>query len=91
MHWLDPPSKVTTAQVFAIAGPAMVREPDHAAERSASQAARKIQATRRYTGQSSAVMVAASAPTISDSDSRPVRNSVEARSFLMFSTSPSPL
>jgi hypothetical protein len=45
----------------------------------------------RYTGQSSAVMAAASAPTISDSDSRPVRNSVEARSFLMFSTSPSPL
>ena len=36
-----------------------------------------------YTGQSSAVIVAASAPTISDSKSRPVRSKVEARSLLM--------
>ena len=44
-----------------------------------------------FTGQSSAVMVAASAPTISESESRPVRSSVEERSFLMSSTKPSPL
>ena len=44
-----------------------------------------------FTGQSSAVIVAASAPTISDSESRPVRSKVEARSFLMSSTSPRPL
>jgi len=43
------------------------------------------------TGQSSAVIAAASAPTISDSVSRPVRNKVDARSFLMSSTRPSPL
>ena len=43
------------------------------------------------TGQSSAVIVAASAPTISDSESRPVRSNVEARSFLMSSTRPRPL
>jgi len=43
------------------------------------------------TGQSSAVIVAASAPTISDSESRPVRSSVEERSFLMSSTRPRPL
>ena len=44
-----------------------------------------------FTGQSSAVIVAASAPTISDSESRPVRSKVEARSFLMSSTRPRPL
>jgi hypothetical protein len=42
-------------------------------------------------GQCSAVMAAASAPTISERESRPVRNRVEARSFLMSSTRPSPL
>ena len=46
---------------------------------------------RYCTGHSSAVIVAASAPTISDSESRPVRSSVEDRSFLMSSTSPRPL
>ena len=44
-----------------------------------------------FNGQSSAVIVAASAPTISDSESRPVRSKVDARSFLMSSTSPRPL
>jgi putative MATE family efflux protein len=44
-----------------------------------------------FTGQSSAVIVAASAPTISDNESRPVRSKVEERSRLMLSTRPSPL
>src|SRR5207244_8317728 len=48
------------------------------------QAGRGEPSARYCTGQSSAVIVAASAPTISDNDSRPVRSSVEARSFLMF-------
>src|SRR3954454_5452573 len=49
------------------------------------------EASNYGTGQGSAVMVAASAPTISDNESRPVRSSVEARSFLISSTSPRPL
>ena len=51
----------------------------------------RVRPHRYCTGQSSAVIVAASAPTISDSESRPVRSKVEARSFLMSSTSPRPL
>src|SRR3569623_1808457 len=43
------------------------------------------------TGQSSAVIIAASAPTISDSDSRPVRRSVDSKSVLIASTRPMPL
>src|SRR3569833_528019 len=44
-----------------------------------------------HTGQSSAVIIAASAPTISDSDSRPVRRSVDNKSVLIASTRPRPL
>ncbi len=44
-----------------------------------------------HSGQGSAVIVAASAPTISERLSRPVRRSVDTRSALMSSTSPSPL
>ena len=53
--------------------------PDHSAR---ACDVRSIRASS-YTGQSSAVIVAASAPTISDSESRPVRSKVEDRSLLM--------
>src|SRR5258708_30199393 len=46
---------------------------------------------KSHAGQSSAVIVAASAPTISDSESPPVRSKVYARSVFMLSSRPSPL
>ena len=68
-----------------------LRRPRRAGGAALSRAVQDVVRSPYCTGQSSAVIVAASAPTISDSGSRPVRSSVEERSFLMSSTRPRPL